>query len=290
MKTFDRALGFSLALHVAVLALWQWSDARPTEPKPYQVSTPMAVSLALPQSEPQSWAVPAPPWSSTQRPIPTTARVTADLVHTSAAVTTAVAATALVPMQAAAAPALSTTSATAEAAQVSPTLVAVTETVVPTEPDTSSASDPIPSSALGPLYLLVGSAYAVRASTEGGNGEGASNAVAATSSTQGTPVFTSTQKSATVEWPSSDPDYRHNPKPAYPAMSRRLGEQGKVLVRVLIDPNGQPQHAEIKQSSGFQRLDQAALNTVLKWRYLPGQRNGSIEAIWLQVPLEFRLE
>ena len=93
-----------------------------------------------------------------------------------------------------------------------------------------------------------------------------------------------------VELPSSEADYFHNPKPNYPAMSRRLGEQGRVLVRVFIDASGQPQQAEVKQSSGFERLDQTALNTVLKWRYLPGKRNGTPEAMWLQVPLEFRLE
>jgi protein TonB len=51
-----------------------------------------------------------------------------------------------------------------------------------------------------------------------------------------------------------------------------------------------PQQAEVKHSSGFERLDQTALNTVLKWRYLPGKRNGTPEAMWLQVPLEFILE
>jgi protein TonB len=99
-----------------------------------------------------------------------------------------------------------------------------------------------------------------------------------------------TAKNPGLELPSSDADYLHNPKPAYPPMSRRLGEQGKVLVRVFIDASGQPQQAEVKQSSGFERLDQTALNTVLKWRYLPGKRNGTPEAMWLQVPLEFRLE
>lgn len=95
---------------------------------------------------------------------------------------------------------------------------------------------------------------------------------------------------AALELPSTEADYWHNPKPAYPSLSRRLGEQGKVLVRVFIDASGQPQQAEVKQSSGFERLDQTALNTVLKWRYLPGKRNGTPEAMWLQVPLEFRLE
>ncbi len=77
-----------------------------------------------------------------------------------------------------------------------------------------------------------------------------------------------------VELPSSDADYLQNPKPAYPAISKRLGEQGKVVVRVLIGTDGTAQKAEIQQSSGFDRLDQAARTTVLKWRYVPGKRGG----------------
>jgi protein TonB len=73
-------------------------------------------------------------------------------------------------------------------------------------------------------------------------------------------------------------------------MSRRLGEQGKVVVRVLIGADGVPQTPEIKQSSGFDRLDQAALNTALRWRYVPGKRNGVAEAMWFNVPINFVLE
>jgi protein TonB len=65
-----------------------------------------------------------------------------------------------------------------------------------------------------------------------------------------------------IELPSSDADYLQNPRPAYPSQSKRLGEQGKVLVRVLIGTDGTAHKAEIKQSSGFDRLDQAALTTV----------------------------
>lgn len=89
---------------------------------------------------------------------------------------------------------------------------------------------------------------------------------------------------------SSDPTYLHHPKPVYPMMSRRLGEQGTVLVRVWVDAHGQAQQAEISRSSGYARLDQTALNAVLKWRFEPGKRHGIAEAMWLQVPLEFRLE
>ena len=96
--------------------------------------------------------------------------------------------------------------------------------------------------------------------------------------------------SPVVELPSSDADYLQNPKPAYPAMSKRLGEQGRVVVRVLIGVDGAAQQAQIRQSSGFERLDQAALVTAQRWRYLPGKRGGVPEAMWFNVPINFVLE
>ena len=93
-----------------------------------------------------------------------------------------------------------------------------------------------------------------------------------------------------VELPSSDAQYLQNPKPAYPAMSKRMGEQGKVVVHVLIGADGLPQKAEIKQSSGFDRLDKAALSTVMAWKYVPGKRGGVPEAMWFYVPINFVLE
>lgn len=95
---------------------------------------------------------------------------------------------------------------------------------------------------------------------------------------------------AAVQLPSSNADYLQNPKPAYPPLSKRLGEQGKVVVRVLIGADGVPQKAELRQSSGFDRLDQAALATVLKWRYVPGKRGGVAEEMWFNVPINFVLE
>jgi protein TonB len=93
-----------------------------------------------------------------------------------------------------------------------------------------------------------------------------------------------------LQQPSSDADYLNNPKPSYPAMSRRLGEQGNVVVNTLIGADGVPQKAEILRSSGFDRLDRAALETALKWRYMPGKRAGVPEAMWFKVPLRFVLD
>lgn len=90
--------------------------------------------------------------------------------------------------------------------------------------------------------------------------------------------------------PSSDADYLSNPKPPYPPMSKRLSEQGKVIVRVLISADGTPLKAELRQTSGYERLDQSALATVMKWRYVPGKRDGVPEAMWFNVPISFQLE
>lgn len=94
----------------------------------------------------------------------------------------------------------------------------------------------------------------------------------------------------TVALPSSNADYLNNPAPTYPALSRRLGEQGKVVIRVLIDKHGKPQQGDIRQSSGHSRLDQAALRAVMSWLYVPGRREGVVQDMWFNVPVYFALE
>lgn len=108
------------------------------------------------------------------------------------------------------------------------------------------------------------------------------SAVASTSSSR-TP-------SANLVEPSADADYLKNPPPNYPRASRRLGEQGTVIVRVLINAQGLPERSEIQTSSGFDRLDQAALEAVQRWRFVPGQRQGTPLAMWFNVPIRFILE
>ncbi|MDW8335957.1 MAG: energy transducer TonB [Tepidimonas sp.] len=93
-----------------------------------------------------------------------------------------------------------------------------------------------------------------------------------------------------IELPSANAAYLNNPPPAYPAISRRLGEQGRVVLRVRIEPDGTASAAEIRSSSGYERLDRAALDAVLRWRYVPGKRNGVPEAMWFLIPIQFVLE
>lgn len=86
-----------------------------------------------------------------------------------------------------------------------------------------------------------------------------------------------------------DADYLQNPRPAYPPMSRRLGEEGRVVLRVRVSSQGLPLAIEIKESSGFSRLDEAARNAVERWRFVPArQGTDAIEASVL-VPLNFTL-
>lgn len=93
-----------------------------------------------------------------------------------------------------------------------------------------------------------------------------------------------------VVLPSADAAYLHNPPPVYPRMSRRLGEQGTVVLHVLISAQGLPERVELRTSSGFARLDQSALDAVPRWRFVPGQRQGVPEAMWFNVPVRFVLE
>ncbi len=76
-------------------------------------------------------------------------------------------------------------------------------------------------------------------------------------------------------------------EPQYPMQSRRRGEQGTVLLRVLVGRDGKPVDIEIAKSSGFHALDRAAREAVLRWRFRPVQINGvNVEARGL-VPIKF---
>lgn len=89
--------------------------------------------------------------------------------------------------------------------------------------------------------------------------------------------------------PSFQADYLRNPAPAYPRISKRLGEQGEVSLRVLVDPHGKPRRVELSASSGFERLDRAALDVVLRWSFVPARRGSRAVEAWVIVPIVFSL-
>ena len=86
-----------------------------------------------------------------------------------------------------------------------------------------------------------------------------------------------------------DADYLRNPRPVYPAASRRLGEEGRVLLRIRVSTQGLPLAVEIKQSSGFQRLDEAARAAVERWRFIPARQGSEAVESSVLVPLQFTL-
>ncbi len=93
-----------------------------------------------------------------------------------------------------------------------------------------------------------------------------------------------------LELPSFHADYLNNPPPAYPFAARRRGIEGNVLVRAEISSEGKCLRVELKKSSGADLLDQAALDAVKSWRFVPARRGSQAVIAWVDVPLAFKLE
>ena len=89
--------------------------------------------------------------------------------------------------------------------------------------------------------------------------------------------------------PVFDAAYLQNPPPAYPAMSKRRGEQGRVVLRVFVSANGAAESVEVRESCGHERLDRAAHDAVHKWRFVPARQGDTPVAAWVLVPITFSL-
>jgi protein TonB len=97
------------------------------------------------------------------------------------------------------------------------------------------------------------------------------------------------ERPAKLEPPRADLAYLDNPAPAYPAVSKRSREQGRVMLRVRVDEKGKVEDVLIETSSGFNRLDQAAREAVSHWRFLPARLGERAVAGWALVPINFQL-
>lgn len=93
-----------------------------------------------------------------------------------------------------------------------------------------------------------------------------------------------------IEPPKFGAAYLHNPAPSYPPLARRLGEQGRVLLRVLVSSNGDADTVALEDSSGFSKLDEAAIQAVKKWRFIPAKRSNQPISAYVLVPVKFSLE
>ncbi|MTD33155.1 energy transducer TonB [Paludibacterium denitrificans] len=84
--------------------------------------------------------------------------------------------------------------------------------------------------------------------------------------------------------------YLNNPKPLYPPLSLELAEQGTVRLRVQVSAQGWPSVVELAQSSGFPRLDRAALTAVRRWKFVPARQGDEAIPYTFIVPVEFSLK
>ncbi|MHB1014544.1 MAG: energy transducer TonB [Desulfurivibrionaceae bacterium] len=85
------------------------------------------------------------------------------------------------------------------------------------------------------------------------------------------------------------PLYERNPPPLYPRLARRMGKQGVVLLEVFVSASGMVEEVKVATGSGYEILDEAALDAVRGWRFAPGQRNGQPAAMRVRVPVRFEL-
>jgi protein TonB len=83
--------------------------------------------------------------------------------------------------------------------------------------------------------------------------------------------------------------YLNNPAPEYPKLAKRAGEEGRVLLKVLVSVEGRPESVEISKGSGFERLDTAAMNAVKQWRFVPARKGEKTISAYVMVPLAFTL-
>jgi len=86
------------------------------------------------------------------------------------------------------------------------------------------------------------------------------------------------------------PDYNINPKPKYPRTARKRGYEGEVKLKVFVLENGKVGRIEITSPSGYEILDQSALEAVKNWVFVPGKENGREISSWVTVPITFQLK
>ncbi|MBS0545336.1 MAG: energy transducer TonB [Proteobacteria bacterium] len=87
-----------------------------------------------------------------------------------------------------------------------------------------------------------------------------------------------------------DADYLNNPAPPYPPLSRRMREEGKVMLKVLVSAAGLPERIELARSSGSERLDRAAEDAVRRWKFVAARQGEQPVESWVLVPIIFKLQ
>lgn len=98
-----------------------------------------------------------------------------------------------------------------------------------------------------------------------------------------------TASKAAESEPVFDAAYLNNPAPFYPAAAKRKNIQGKVLIDVVVKTDGTPAQVQIARSSGHGDLDEAALEAIRQWRFIPAKNKGQAIQANVIVPIEFKI-
>ena len=86
------------------------------------------------------------------------------------------------------------------------------------------------------------------------------------------------------------PNYLKNPPPRYPAESRRLHQEGRVMLRVAVTAEGRPERVTLERSSGYRLLDDSAIEAVRCWKFHPARMGSMSVASTVSVPVRFELD
>ncbi len=135
-----------------------------------------------------------------------------------------------------------------------------------------------------PKPVATETAPAIASNTAPAAAQQSASASPATAPVVGNPTI-----SAPVTSARHDAAYLNNPKPAYPALSKRRREEGKVLLRVFVTADGTAGEVQLHRSSGFDRLDRSAQEAVTRWRFVPAKKGSEAIGSWYIVPIDFKL-
>lgn len=108
--------------------------------------------------------------------------------------------------------------------------------------------------------------------------------VAAPVAAQSTSAVQSTPKTV------SGVEYIRAPAPEYPRLSKRMGEEGEVLLKVLVNQHGRAERVDIKRSSGSPQLDEAARLAAMQALFKPHMEDGRPTAVYAVIPIKFAIE
>lgn len=251
LRGYGLALLFVAALH---LAGWLWTRKPPVE-TPVIVPPMVDVELITPPKVAQTSA-PAPAPAPTARPAPAPPKK------------------AETPPKPKPKPAVKPTPKTVEKPKP------LRETTPEPPAEHAEVTRPVPKPAAAPPASAPSSASSSSASSQSSaSSRGAGQAPGAKGSGG------SDQKVS----PAHDAGYLHNPKPKYPAVAIARNWEGLVRLRVYVLPNGTAGQVVLHQSSGHGALDEAALDVVQRWRFVPAKRGEQAIASWVVVPLVFKL-